>query len=171
MKFTDLIALRCSTRSFRQEMVPADVTARILSVGRMAPISMSRHSSYHITVISRQETLAEIPAEWQEKGQPGNPIYDAPLFIVVSGAKEIAKELRAADASCIVDHMLLAATEEGLGSVYIWGAVQVLGANAKYLEQAKIPDCFVPISGLAVGYPVESPKRREPNKEIGIDIV
>ena len=57
--------------------------------------------------------------------------------------------------SFIANQMHLAATDLGLGSVYMWGALEsVLMIPAlDHTERLKLPDDFAPLIALAVGYP------------------
>ncbi len=166
MRWADVVALRQSTREFTAEMPARDAIGRIVRAGRMAPISMHRNASYTIAVVTEADTIDAWRAEFCAKVKDTDPFYGAPLLFVVAGAAEIEPEMRAADAACIVDHMLLAATAEGLGSVFICGAVRLLGAQADYIGRLALPAGTVPIAAAAVGHAATALLPREVS-EIG----
>lgn len=62
--------------------------------------------------------------------------------------------------------MMLEATEQGLGSVVIWGSSMVVNAVADLKKALQIPDDYTAVSGIVVGYTNETV---EP-KELGISI-
>jgi hypothetical protein len=47
--------------------------------------------------------------------------------------------------------MALAATDLGLGNVYIFGSVNALNLHAELVAKLNLPEGFVPVSALAVG--------------------
>lgn len=155
MELYEVLARRRSVRRYTAEPVAANVTERITEAGRSAPISMSRHNSYRILVIDRAEETAALAEEWREQGHEGDPVYGAKVLLVVLGSEQVQESLRGADAGCIIDQMHLAATAEGLGSVYICGAIRALGAQARYLRNFDIPAGFMPLGALALGHTQE----------------
>ena len=62
--------------------------------------------------------------------------------------------------------MLLAATSMNLGSVYLDGMPMVVSKIPHMTEMLKLPDKFVPIAAVAVGYPIGNPFTE---KEINIE--
>lgn len=169
MEFKEVLALRQSTRDYRPNPVAADALASIVHAGTTAPISLSRDESYHLTVITSEGVLKALEAEWLERGNTGNPIYDAPALIVVFGDEKVTSGLRNADTGCIITQMHLAATALGLGSCYICGAIQQLGKDARYLKGARVPADFVPMGALAVGEPTRELKARHKKSKMTVD--
>ena len=169
MEFKEALALRQSTRNYRTNPVAADALENIVHAGVTAPISLSRYESYHLTVITAEGVLKKLEEEWLERGNTGNPIYDAPALIVVFGDEKVTSGLRNADTGCIVTQMHLAATALGLGSCYICGAIQQLGKDARYLNGARVPANFVPMGALAVGEPMRPLKARHKESKMTVD--
>ncbi|BCN30271.1 hypothetical protein bsdtb5_15660 [Anaeromicropila herbilytica] len=48
--------------------------------------------------------------------------------------------------------MLLAATDQNIGSVYLWGVAMALQLYSELFQELDLPDGFIPVSGLALGY-------------------
>lgn len=85
-----------------------------------------------------------------------DPLYGAPTLIIVSGTpNKQFPNVEIANSACIIENMTLAATDAGIGSVYILGAVCAFNANKELLKELDLPDGFVPVSGIALGYPTK----------------
>lgn len=166
MELYEVLARRRSVRKYTPEPVARESVVRIAAAGQSAPISMSRYDSYRILVVDRPEEVAALAAEWQEQGQAGDPVYGARVLLVVLGSEQVREVLRGADSGCIIEQMHLAAVAEGLGSVYICGAIQALGTKARYLQDFTIPDGFVPLGALALGHTTEELTPRERTKTV-----
>jgi len=163
MDFQELIRRRYSVRAYRSEPVSEEALARILEAGRLAPTAANRQP-FRIVVLhaaGRPEALARLyDRRW---------FVQAPLVLCVCGVPEeawVRKDGRShldVDAAIVMDHLILAATEEGLGTCWIANfdpeaARQVLGLPAE-VE----PICFTPL-----GYPAAAPgpKERRPLSEL-----
>ena len=57
-----------------------------------------------------------------------------------------------ANASCIMENMLLSAADQGLAAVYLFGISQVLRNNARFQELLRLPEGFRTVSAIAVGH-------------------
>ena len=69
------------------------------------------------------------------------------------------------DASIITDHMMLAATEQGLGSVWI------CYFDPKVVKQEfKLPDELEPVNILAIGYASDTPPAPDRHKTMRIPL-
>jgi nitroreductase len=65
-----------------------------------------------------------------------------------------------ASAGCVVQNMHLAATDLGLGSVYL-GSIQAVSNSFEVLYKLKLQDGFWPVAALAVGNAKEAAEERE----------
>lgn len=165
MDFYEVISRRQSTRQFQDQAVPVRLLERIVKAGQQAPISMHRSDSYQISLVTRKSTLAKIEDSHQAAGKH-NPIYDAPALLVVAGDTSISDLHLAMDAACIIDHMHLAATAEGLGSVYICGLFYSEVEHLAFVEDLQLPEGYRAVAGLAIGRPMQHPEKREDRTEI-----
>ena len=119
MEFYDVIRLRRSIRSYRPVPVPEDALERIAEAVNMAPTACNRQP-FRIIVVKDPEKRAAIcrvyKAAW---------LSEAPLIAVVVGDASAAwKRLEGdsivdVDAAIAMEHFVLAATEEGLGTCWI----------------------------------------------------
>lgn len=166
MELLKAIASRHSQRSYKADQISDQALETILSAGSAAPVSMRAYADMHITVVQNKEMLARISeATAKVFGQQGmKPFYGAPTLIIVSALpNEKSIGVGYANAGCIIENMLLAATDMGLGSVYLMAFTFGLNSDKTLLSDLGIPQGFVPVSGLVVGYPSGS---STPDKEL-----
>ena len=111
-----------------------------------------------------KETMAKIVGKEAVDMPVRDPFRDAPTVIFVSHRRQTVQPgIEYSNVACIVYSMHLAATNLGLGSVLIWGALEAMREipeldNADVLE---LPDDFEPLLGIAIGYPAQTPKPRD----------
>lgn len=159
MEFSKLIAARYSVRAYRPDRVEKDKVNLVLEAARLAP-SACNLQPFQITVIEtggREKELLEIyPREW---------FVQAPLILFVCGlpgkawVRQDGRNYFMVDAAIAMDHMILAATEVGLGTC--WIAAFNPGAARRVLH---IPKEAEPLLFSPLGYPADqpSPKERKP---------
>ena len=145
MSFLDLAKKRCSTRAYQPVPVSQEHIDAIVEAARVAPTAANRQPVRLIQVESA-EGLANL-------GRYAN-LYGAPLaFIVCADAERAWKRpvdgmvSTAIDASITCDHMMIEATDLGLGSVWIC-AFDPTGVRAAF----DLPASLVPVNILAVGH-------------------
>ncbi|MBQ6887289.1 MAG: nitroreductase family protein [Lachnospiraceae bacterium] len=150
MKFLDIAKSRYSVRKYKQTKVESDKLNKILEAAHVAPTAANLQP-VRLFVIQDENTLAKL-------GKAAN-IYNAPLAIVVCSDHTKAwnrpfdgKSSADIDASIITDHMMLEATDLGLGSVWIcYFKPDVLK------KELNLPEKLEPINILAIGYADETP--------------
>ncbi len=119
MDFQDVIRRRYSVRAYRPDPVPDEALSRILEAGRLAPTAANRQP-FRIVVLRtarRKETLRRVYArEW---------FLEAPIVLCVCGVPAeawVRKDGRShldIDVAIVMDHLVLAATEQSLGTCWI----------------------------------------------------
>lgn len=145
MDFMTLAKKRCSVRAYADRKVESEKLEQILEAARVAPTAKNLQP-VKLLAVQSEEGLAKI-------GKAAN-IYGAPLAIVVCADHDRAwtrpfdgKRSCDIDASILTDHMMLEATELGLGSVWIcFFKPDVLR------EEFALPENLEPINILAIGY-------------------
>ena len=150
MEFLDIVKSRYSVRNYRNTKVETDKLNKILEAAHVAPTAANLQP-VRLLVLQDEAVLTKL-------GKAAN-IYNAPLAIVVctDHAKAWKRPFNGKlttdiDASIITDHMMLAATELGLGSVWIcYFKPEVLKS------ELNLPGDLEPINILAIGYADESP--------------
>ena len=119
MDLLNLILDRRSCKEYRSEALDRPTLAAIVEAGRYAPSGMNRQMN-HFYVITDPQVLAGISALVSEK-LPGfaqrDCRYAAPALVVVANRKENPNALQ--DASCAMEHMMLAACAVGVASRWI----------------------------------------------------
>jgi len=119
MEFNELIRVRRSIRGYKPDPVPEEVLHRILEAGRLAPTAANRQP-FQIIVVTHAATRSQLREVYDRDW-----FYTAPLILV--GCVEPAKAWQRADGfnaaevdiSIVMDHVILAAANEGLGSCWI----------------------------------------------------
>ncbi len=117
MDFITIAKTRCSIRSYTDKKVEPEKLEKILEAAHVAPTAANLQP-VHLIAVQSEDGLAKI-------GKAAN-IYGAPLAIIVCADHNKAwvrpfdqKQTGDIDASVLTDHMMLQATELGLGSVWV----------------------------------------------------
>ncbi len=165
MSFQELIRKRYSVRAYKPDPVPDDLLAQVLEAGRLAPTAANRQP-FRVIVIHTQGREAELnriyPREW---------FVQAPLILCVctvqaeawQRARYDGKSHADVDATIVMDHMVLAATELGLGGCWI-AAFNPAAAR----EILGLPEGVEPVLFTPLGFPADQPrvKERKPLAEL-----
>jgi nitroreductase len=161
MNFFELVTTRYSVRNYTTQKVEDEKLAHILAAGRVAPTAANRQPQ-RVVVVQSEAGL--------EKLAKAARIFGAPLALVVCANHDEAwvrgydrKSAADIDASIVTDHMMLQATELGLGTLWI------CAFDPKIVRQEfNLPDHIEPINILAVGYgcgEVKSPDRHATDRK------
>lgn len=183
METLDAMVKRGSTRRFQSEQISDEELGKILEAGELAPIASKDYGRMHITVIQNESFLKKIGktvGTYLGKGFV-NPLYKAPTFIVVSGKEYPPFHLGGngipqpcleyANAGCMVENMTLMATDLGIGSVYLTGALYAFTLDESLMEQLELPEGFKPVSGIALGYSQKALPNRRTRSKIEIQMI
>jgi nitroreductase len=145
MGFLELAKKRYSVRKYEETKVEKEKLLKILEAGRVAPSGKNNQPSRLIVV---RETAG------LEKLKKGARLYGAPLAIIVCGDREAAwvrpydgKNIVDIDAAIVTDHMMLQATELGLGTLWICYFDPIV-----IRQEFNLPDHIVPVNILGIGY-------------------
>ena len=150
MNFTQVLKKRFSVRAFSDRGVEKSKVEKILEAGRQAPTAKNFQPE-RIFVLNSPEAIAKIRAITRSA-------YDAPLLFLVCGEPATAwvnpfngRNSAEMDCSIVMTHMMLRATDLGLGSVWVcWFDTEAV-KKAFDLPQGLEPYCLLP-----VGYPGEN---------------
>ncbi|MCX8128578.1 MAG: nitroreductase family protein [Clostridia bacterium] len=145
MSVLEIAKKRYSVRNYRPDKVEKEKLLEILEAGRVAPTGANAQP-YRLIVVQEDEGLGKI--------KKAANIFGAPLAIIVCGDRNQVwkrpfdgKSILDIDTSIITDHMMLQATELGLGSVWIcYFKPDVIRA------EFNLPDNLEPVNILAIGY-------------------
>lgn len=176
METMTTIANRQSCRAYTGEQISENELQTILEAANAAPVGMKKYENVKLTVVQNKELLDELDAAGAKFfGRPdAHPTYGAPTVILVSSIEpENAQNPSSyCNAACIIENMTLAATDLGLGSVYLLGVITALGKDPELCKKFKVPKGFIPASALAIGKsaaPLE--KRHLADSKIEVEII
>lgn len=164
MQFCDVLKLRVSTRDYTEKPVPAAAVKAILEAALYAPVGMHCYDTLHLSVITDKSVLERVRQCAVKASGDANadPLHGAPLLIVVSSSQK--GDIGALNVSCLIENMLLAATDLGLGNLYVRGVITEVAKDNALVRDMKTPDGFTPVASVALGYaatpaaPREAPK-------------
>ena len=145
MNFLELAKKRFSVRNYEPKKIEEDRLLRILEAGRVSPTA-ANHQPQRLIVVRGDAGLAKL--------KKAANIYDAPLAVIICADRHEAwkrpfdgKDTVDIDASIVTDHLMMEATELGLGTVWIcYFKPDVLK------KEFNIPDHVEPVNILAIGY-------------------
>jgi nitroreductase len=160
MEYSELIAKRYSVRAYRPDPVEDGKLQAVLEAARLAPTAANRQPIQLVVMhtAGREEEIRKIYRRpW---------FVQAPLIIAVCAISSQAWvresdrfNARLIDAAIVADHLILAATNLGLGTC--WVAAFNVEAARKVLQ---LPDEVEPVIFTPLGYPADQPgpKIRKP---------
>jgi nitroreductase len=155
----ELIAARYSVRAYKPDPVPDALLAQVLEAARLAPTADNRQPFMLIVLrtAGRQTELKRVyNRDW---------FVGAPLVIAACGlpgqawVRRDGKNYMDVDVTIALDHLILAATDLGLGTCWV-AAFDPAAAR----EVLCLPDTAEPIAFTPLGYPADDlrPKERKP---------
>ena len=165
MEFGKLIRERYSVRAYLDKPVEKEKLNKVLEAAVLAPTAANRQA-FRIIVVStpplagRDELKRIYPKDW---------FTQAPYIICVCSltrecwTRKDGKNLGDVDAAIVMDHLILAAANEGLGTCW----VAAFDAEAAR-EILKLPGDVEPVVFTPLGYPADKagPKKRKPLDEL-----
>jgi len=157
MQVFEAIKWRRSVRKFSPRKIEKEKILQILEAARLAPSSSNRQA-WHFVVIDDESLIKAIPQQEIGGSRVTAFIKDAPLVITGCYTKKLSHtiaqlfghENHLVDISIALTHIVLAATELGIGSCYIgWFSEK----NLK--KMLGIPGNFNIACLIALGYPAD----------------
>lgn len=159
MQFIELARKRYSVRSYKAEPVEDDKLQLVLQAARLAPTAANRQAFRLIVILTKNresELLRIYNRPW---------FVQAPVVICICAIPDEAwvrsdgKDYSAVDAAIVMDHLVLAATDLGLGTCWI-AAFDPAAAR----EVLGIPQHVNPVAFTPLGYPADqSPAKKRKN--------
>lgn len=156
MNFQDLIRARYSCRSYSAQPVTNDELGQVLEAARLAPTADNRQP-FRLVVIrtaGREQELRRVyDKEW---------FVQAPLVIAACGVlteswvrRQDGKSFNDVDVAIVMDHLILAAADLGLGTCWI-AAFDPAAAR----EALDPPRNVVPVALTPLGHPTDAPRQK-----------
>ena len=145
---------RKSVRSYKSTLSDANLQ-KILMAAQAAPIGMGKYDTMHMTVIRNTDLLQELDRNAAEFfGDPSRtPLYNAPCLVVISTpiANPAMANVPYSNAAMMAEHMCLLATDLGIGSCNIWGAIAALNTKPELVAKLGLPEGHVPCCAVTLG--------------------
>ena len=160
MDFQELIRTRYSCRAYRSDPVAEDQLAQVLEAARLAPTADNRQP-FRLVVIrtaGREQELQRVYGkDW---------FVQAPLVIAACGVpavnwvrKQGGKNYNDVDVAIVMDHVILAAADLGLGTCWI-AAFDPAAAR----ELLELPEGVEPVAFTPLGHPADAPRQKTRKK-------
>ena len=163
MEFRMLIRERYSVRAYKPDAVPEETLRDVLEAARLAPTAANRQA-FQLIVIhteTKKEDLKTIYGpDW---------FTQAPIVICACGipgdnwVRSDDRNYVDVDAAIVMDHLILAAADAGLGTCWI-GAFDPSAARSVL----GLPATVEPIAFTPLGFPDDEP---QPKKRKPIDVL
>jgi nitroreductase len=161
MTFFELIQKRYSVRGYKPDPVEEEKLQQVLEAARLAPTAanLQRFRLIVIHTAGREQELRRI---YDEDWFVQPPLVICACRFPEDPARE-GKDYTDVDIGIAIDHLILAATELGLGTCWI-GAFDPAAAR----ELLGLPDEAEPVVFTTLGYPADPPrpKQRAPLSEL-----
>lgn len=152
MKFLDLVKARYSVRSYEMRPVEQEKLDYILECVRLAPSAVN-FQPWRFAIVTDPEKLAALKTAYAREW-----IQTAPCMIVACGNHDEAWHRKAdgkdhtdVDVSIAVEHLCLAATEQGLGTCWVCNF-----DTDRCREVMSLPENLEPVALIPIGYPTDS---------------
>ncbi len=161
MNFFNLVNQRFSHRGYKTTPVENEKLDYILQCARLAP-SASNKQPWKVYVVKDELLKKNIVESYNREW-----FAEAPVILVFTGlrgknwTRSDGADYLLCDVTIIADYVILAATEQGLGTVYIAAFDEAKVARALNLPEDEIPLLMTPL-----GYPREGCTRERKRKEI-----
>ncbi|MGF7185615.1 nitroreductase [Desulfitispora alkaliphila] len=164
MDFTKVVTSRRSIRKYTDQVVDQDKIIRIVEAARLAP-SWKNLQCWRILVVDDKDKKELLIDAFEDTNPGKKAIAQAPVLIVVFADPQASgvvgdKQYYLVDIGICMEHMVLAAQAEGLGTCWLG-----LFDEDKVRAALDVPEQLVPVAMTPLGYPNQEPKPR-PRKEL-----
>lgn len=166
METLKAISLRKSVRSYKAEQISDEVLEIIINAGFKAPVASTKYDSLHLTVIQNTEIIKKIVVEAADMvskmiNKEIDWDFGAPTLIIVSSTPAMMPGIEFANAACVLENMVLAATDQKVDSIIWGGPTGIIKQDASLKKSLGIPDEFSPILCASFGYAADYEEAKE----------
>ncbi len=162
MDIQKAVKKRRSIRKYQPFEIPEENLMRVLEAGRLSP-SGGNQQPWHFILVTKPEAREKLRTAYS-----ANWFIEAPAILVVCAdpfeawARRDGEEYWKVDAAIAMQSMVLAATEEGLGTCWI-GAFDEKEAK----KALGIPEGVRVVAMTPLGYPAETKGEVQDRKPLG----
>lgn len=165
METTRAMLLRKSVRAYKPEQISEEVLDAVLQAGFKTPVASNKYDSLHITIVQNPEVLKRImdaasDMVYKILNVRKNMDFGAKTLIIVSSVPAVMPGIEYANAGCVLENMVIAATDMNVDSIIWGGAAAAVKEDETLKKELAIPDGFMPLLCASFGYAVndEIPK-------------
>jgi nitroreductase len=163
VEFLELVKKRYSVRAYKSKPIEYDKLQKVLEAARLAPTADNRQP-FQLIIIQTQGREEELLRIYDKPW-----FVEAPLIICACGIpskgwiRQDGNNYCDVDVTIAIDHLILAATDLGLGTCWV-GAFNPEEAR----KVLKLTDDVEPIAFTPLGYPDDQPRDiiRKPIEEL-----
>ena len=159
MEFSDVITKRYSVRGYLDKNVEDEKLQYVLKAATIAPTGVNAQP-FKVYVIDTKKYIEELSEIYSAKW-----FVEAPYVLCVVAVKDEAwtrpwdrKNISDIDATIVMDHIILAATDVGLGTCYIGAFKKYKAHEFLNLKENEEPVLFTPL-GYGNAEPRETPRK------------
>jgi nitroreductase len=151
-----LISARYSVRAYKSDAVEEEKLQQVLQAARLAPTADNRQP-FKIIVVQTQNKEMELRKVYNREW-----FTQAPLVLCACGIPRLSwvrrdqRRYLDVEVAIVMDHLILAATDLGLGTCWI---ADFNAAAAR--EVLRLPDEIEPLIFTPLGYPADAPRPKE----------
>lgn len=153
-EFIEKLKERRSIRHYKKDEVPQELIDQIIEAGLYAPSGMGSQNSIIIQVSNKElrDEISNINCKIGGWKEGFDPFYGAPVILIVLAKK--SSPVGIYDGSLVMQNLMLAAHELGLGSCWIHRAKEEFETEwgKNLLKSLGIKEEYEGIGHLALGY-------------------
>lgn len=161
-----VIKERRSIRKFKPEQIKEEELSEILEAGLYAPSAKGMQTPVFVVIQGEENMDAAVSLNAKVWGKEGNPYFGAPTLILTFASGDI--QITEYDCAAATQNMLLAAHALGLGTCWINREKEMFETpeGKELMERWGVPEGYVGVSGIALGYPaVPNPEAAERKRD------
>lgn len=148
----DTIKTRRSIRKYKSDAIPEEILNKIIEAGSYAPSGMGRQPVIILAVTNKElrDRLSKLNADVMHS--TNDPFYGAPVVLVVLADKNAPTHVY--DGSLVMENLMLAAHDLGIGSCWIHRAKEVFEREEgkEILKSLGIEGDYEGIGNCILGY-------------------
>lgn len=161
----DTIKTRRSIRKYKSDAIPEEILNKIIEAGSYAPSGMGRQPVIILAVTNKElrDRLSKLNADVMHS--TNDPFYGAPVVLVVLAAKNAPTHVY--DGSLVMENLMLAAHDLGIGSCWIHRAKEVFEKEEgkEILKSLGIEGDYEGIGNCILGYADGEEPQAKPRKD------
>ena len=161
----DTIKTRRSIRKYKSDAIPEEILNKIIEAGSYAPSGMGRQPVIILAVTNKElrDRLSKLNAAGMHS--TSDPFYGAPVVLVVLADKNAPTHVY--DGSLVMENLMLAAHDLGIGSCWIHRAKEVFESEEgkEILKSLGIEGDYEGIGNCILGYTDGEEPHAKPRKD------